>query len=125
MKRHMARNDMNLNEFEVRLSDETRQWIDNDPAAKVMYDTIIDSTRKATDWYNMAVNNPEITKWVPQQGGGDCYLVYPAEMLSQEALSAKFMLLRYAESIGRRQEADNIERAAECAYMIAELNENR
>lgn len=120
MKRVMVRSDMNINEFEKRLSDETKAWIESDVAAKVMYDRIIDATNQAKGFYDAAERN-EVTRWVPENGKGDCCICPLAEADAEAALVLRLALSGYALMIGKRDVSHNIDRAGQIACLINEL----
>ena len=124
MKRTLARHEFDYNEFERRLSKDTKEWIDNDVAAKLMYDELVWYAGQATAWYDTAEKDPTITRWVPQNGGGDCFVSLPGYSVSESTRTLRFLLPAYARKLNLHDIADNINYAAECAYAVNEMKEN-
>ena len=120
MKRTMARNEFDCKEFERRLSKDTKEWINSDVAAKLMYNELIWHAKHATAWYDAAEEDPTITRWVPQGGGGDCFISLPGHNDAEARRTLRFLLPAYARKLNLHNIADDINYAAEYAYAVTE-----
>lgn len=109
---------IDLNRFKAaldRLDPTAMRWVRGDTAARSMYDVFVKGMTNSAAWCREAESDTRITRWVPQGGGGDCFLVYPAETAAARAHGALDALTDYAYAIGRAVTA----RAINDAFVIA------
>lgn len=97
--RHMSKNAVHPEHWPV-LSDKTQHFIDSDKYASELFGMMRDCAWRAIDWYELAEKDREVTRWVPQDGGGDCYLIYPADEAANEYHGIYDALMLYAKTTG-------------------------
>lgn len=107
MRRHMSKEAVHPNHW-PKLSDETQHFIDSDEFASELFDMMRNKAWIAINWYDKAKTNRNIVRWVPQKGGGDCYLIYPADMNAHEYHGMYDALMLYAKTVGRDDVYDEL-----------------
>lgn len=107
MKRKMAKHVVRPEHW-PSLSKETMQFIDSDEFAKKLFAQMWDTADRAFDWYDEAEKNREIARWIPQGGGGDCFLIYPGDENAHECSALYDALELYAKVQGHNDVVDEL-----------------
>ena len=102
--RHMAKDVVNPDHWPT-LSEETQRVIRKHEYAHHLFMSMRERAKVATDWYELAESDREIARWVPQGGGGDCYIIYPGEINARECGGMFDALLLYLQ-LQRTEECD-------------------
>lgn len=100
MRRHMSKDAVHPNHW-PELSNETQYFIDSDEYANELYQEMRNTAWLAINWYDKAEKDREVTRWIPQGGGGDCYLIYPADENAHKYHAMYDALTLYAKVVGR------------------------
>lgn len=107
MRRHMSKNVIHPEHW-PELSDGTMGFIESDEFASKLFERMRDSAWTATDWYEYAEKNRDVTRWVPREGGGDCFLIVPGDEAAYEFSGMYDALALYAETMGRKDVSDEL-----------------
>lgn len=121
--RRMLCSTVDIEAMESRFSPQTKKWLRRNESASTLYKVFVDKTNRANSWYDDAEDDESITRWVPSNGSGDCYLIYPAECLAAEAWGTLDSLRQYAYSVGRIDVGNNINDALVYAIRGIESDE--
>lgn len=99
MRRHMSKDAVHPDHW-PKLSEKTKQFINADEYAFHLFMMMQDTAETAMEWYDRAENDKGITRWVPQDGGGDCFLIYPADDAAHQYHGMYDALMLYAKMTG-------------------------
>lgn len=121
MKRHMARSIVRPEHW-PKLSKGTMEFIESDKYASRLFTKMRNTAESATDWYDRAEKDREIARWIPQGGGGDCFLIYPGETDSSECVAMYDALVLYVSVIGQTDVYDELSNLRE-AFVWLDMEE--
>lgn len=99
MKRHMSK-DVVKPEHWPELSERTKQFINADKYAFHLFLMMKEHAEDAASWYDRAESDREIARWIPQGGGGDCFLIYPGDTAAHMYHGMYDALMLYAKMTG-------------------------